>query len=157
MKCQRCSKEAIIHAGKGNPLCQTHFEYFFEHRVRNTTRTHSFFSTGEKIAIAVSGGKDSVVALNLIRTIMPRHEMVGISIDEGIDGYRNLAIEEAKKNYKALDIDYKIIKLKEKIGNSMQEIVQKTHEKGWKENSCTFCGVFRRKYINQAALYLVGK
>ena len=102
--------------------------------------------------MAVSGGKDSVVALNLVRKIMPRHEIIGISIDEGIDGYRNKAIEEAVKNYKLLDIEYKIVKLKNEIGNSMQEIVQKTHENKWKENSCTFCGVFRRKYLNQAAM-----
>lgn len=153
MQCQRCAKEAIISLAYGpHHFCREHFEYFFEKRVRNVTRIHEFFEEGEKIAIAVSGGKDSVVTLNLIRQIMPRHEIVGISIDEGIQGYRNKAIDEAIKNYNALDIDYKIIKYEKEIGNSMQEIVQKTHMQGWKENSCTFCGVFRRKYINQAAL-----
>lgn len=132
-------------------FCLEHFDYFFEHRVRNMTRMHRFFDEGDKIAVAVSGGKDSVVALNLIRSIMPRHEIVGISIDEGIEGYRNKAIDEAVKNYRALDIEYKIVKYKNEIDHSMQEIVQKTHVNGWKENSCTFCGVFRRKYINQAA------
>lgn len=109
------------------------------------------FSPKEKIAVAVSGGKDSVVALNLVKQIMPHNEIVGISIDEGIDGYRNKAIEEAVKNYQKLDVEYKIVKLKKEIGNSMQEIVQKTHENKWSENSCTFCGVFRRKYINSTA------
>lgn len=152
MNCDRCGKEAMVTLPYGpHKFCQEHFEYFFEHRVRNVTRIHEFFEEGEKIAVAVSGGKDSVVALNLIRNIMPRHEIVGISIDEGIDGYRNLAIEEAVKNYKALDIEYKIVKYKNEIDNTMQEIVQKTHVNGWKENSCTFCGVFRRKYINSAA------
>lgn len=132
-------------------FCQEHFEQFFEKRVRDVTRTYQFFEENEKIAVAVSGGKDSVVALNLIRKIMPRHEIVGISIDEGIDGYRNKAIDEAVKNYEQLDIDYKIVNLKKEIGNSMQEIVQKTHENKWNENSCTFCGVFRRKYINSTA------
>ncbi len=151
--CQRCMREATIHLPYGpHHFCQEHFEYFFEHRVRNTTRIHKFFEEGEKIAIACSGGKDSVVALNLIRKIMPRHEIIGISIDEGIPGYRDNAIEEAIKNYRTLDIDYKIIKYKEEIDHSMQEIVQKTHVNRWKENSCTFCGVFRRKYINQTAL-----
>jgi uncharacterized protein (TIGR00269 family) len=132
-------------------FCQEHFEQFFEKRVRDVTRTHTFFEEGEKIAVAVSGGKDSVVALNLVRKIMPRHELVGISIDEGIDGYRNKAIDEAVKNYQTLDMEYKIVHLKKEIGNSMQEIVQKTHENKWNENSCTFCGVFRRKYINATA------
>ncbi|MEK6902592.1 MAG: TIGR00269 family protein [archaeon] len=152
MTCDRCTKEASIRLPYGpHAFCQEHFEYFFEHRVRNITRMHELFSEGDKIAVAVSGGKDSVVALNLVRTILPRHEIVGISIDEGIDGYRNLAIEQAVENYKKLDIDYKIVKLKDEIGSSMQEIVQKTHENKWKENSCTFCGVFRRKYLNSAA------
>lgn len=152
MTCDRCDKEPIVSLPYGpHSFCQEHFEYFFEHRVRNLTRMHELFSEDEKIAVAVSGGKDSIVALNLVRNILPRHEIVGISIDEGIDGYRNLAIEEAIKNYKALGIEYKIVKLKEEIGSSMQEIVQKTHENKWKENSCTFCGVFRRKYLNAAA------
>lgn len=150
--CNRCTKEAVIFLPYGrHHFCQEHFEYFFEHRVRNVTRTHAFFEEGEKIAIAVSGGKDSVVTLNMVKKIMPRNEIVGISIDEGIDGYRNKAIEEAVKNYKKLDMDYKIVYLKKEIGNSMKEIVQKTHENKWNENSCTFCGVFRRKYINSAA------
>jgi uncharacterized protein (TIGR00269 family) len=152
MRCDRCTNEAIAHLPHGPHLfCTSHFNYFFEHRVRTMTRMHAFFEKGDKIAVAVSGGKDSVVALNLMRKIMPRHEIVGISIDEGIDGYRNLAIEKAVENYKQLDINYQIVKLKEEIGSSMQEIVQKTHENQWKENSCTFCGVFRRKYLNKAA------
>ncbi len=152
MTCDRCGKEAIIRLPYGPySLCQEHFEYFFEHRVRGLTRMHQLFDVNDVIAVAVSGGKDSVVALNLVRSIMPRNKIVGISIDEGIDGYRNLAIEEAVKNYKQLDIEYKIVKLKDEIGSSMQEIVQKTHENKWKENSCTFCGVFRRKYLNAAA------
>jgi hypothetical protein len=111
MQCHRCTKEAILYLPYGpHHFCQEHFEYFFEKRVRNVTRIHEFFEEGEKIAIAVSGGKDSVVALNLMKQIMPRHEIVGISIDEGIEGYRNKAIDEALKNYKALDVDYKIVK-----------------------------------------------
>ncbi len=150
--CQRCTKEAVIRLAYGpHAFCQDHFEQFFENRVKQFTRAQKMFNVNEKIAVAVSGGKDSVVALNLVKQIMPQNEIVGISIDEGIDGYRNKAIDEAVKNYELLDVDYKIISLKKEIGNSMQEIVQKTHENKWNENSCTFCGVFRRKYINQAA------
>lgn len=152
MNCQRCAKEAIVHLPYGpHHLCQEHFEYFFEHRVRKLTRLHEFFEEGERIAIAVSGGKDSIVALNLMKQIMPRHEIVGISIDEGIEGYRNKAIEEAVKNYKALDVEYKIIKLKDVIGTTMTDIVKQTAHNGWEEHSCSFCGVFRRKYINLTA------
>ncbi len=152
MHCQRCTNESIIRLPYGpHAFCQEHFIAFFENRVKQFTRTQKMFSANEKIAIAVSGGKDSVVALNMVKQIMPHNEIVGISIDEGIDGYRNKAIDEAVKNYEQLDIDYKIVSLKKEIGNSMQEIVQKTHENKWSENSCTFCGVFRRKYINQAA------
>lgn len=150
--CQRCTKEAAVRLTYGpHAFCQEHFEQFFENRVKSFTRAQKMFSEKEKIAVAVSGGKDSIVALNLVKQIMPRNEIIGISIDEGIDGYRNKAIEEAIKNYKTLDVQYKIVNLKKEIGNSMQEIVQKTHENKWSENSCTFCGVFRRKYINQAA------
>ncbi|MEK6821157.1 MAG: tRNA 2-thiocytidine biosynthesis TtcA family protein, partial [archaeon] len=150
--CEKCGKESVIRLGYGpHSFCQEHFEYFFEKRVRNVTRMNQFFDNEDVIGVACSGGKDSVVVLNLMRAIMPRNTIVGISIDEGIDGYRDKAIVEAEKNYRALDIEYKIVELKKEIGNSMQEIVQKTHENGWKENSCTFCGVFRRKYINTAA------
>lgn len=152
MHCHRCTNESVIQLPYGpHAFCQEHFIAFFENRVKQFTRAQKMFSTNEKIAVAVSGGKDSVVALNLVKQIMPHNEIVGISIDEGIDGYRNKAIDEAVKNYEQLDIDYKIVSLKKEIGNSMQEIVQKTHENKWSENSCTFCGVFRRKYINQAA------
>lgn len=152
MKCQKCPKEAIIHIPyRMESLCEEHFQEFFTKRVRRICRLNQFFQKGEKIGAAVSGGKDSVVTLRMMKEIMPRNEIVGISIDEGIEGYRDKAIKKAIENYKELEIEYKIVKLKKEIGNSIEEIVQKTKEQNWKENSCTFCGVFRRKYINQTA------
>ena len=54
---------------------------------------------GEKIAIGVSGGKDSLALLDILVKMQRdnEYELVAITIDEGIKNYRDEAVELAIK------------------------------------------------------------
>ncbi len=60
---------------------------------------YELFEDGEKIAIALSGGKDSILTLHLLNEFEYEFnlELVAISVDEGIEGYRKDGIEIARK------------------------------------------------------------
>jgi len=128
-------------------LCEEHFIYFFEKRVKRTVKNFGMIAKKEKIAVALSGGKDSITTLNLLHNIYGSgHSITAIMIDEGIEGYRNKAIAIAKKNCEELQIPYKVLHFNEHFGKTMDEIAgQKS------TGSCSYCGVLRRDLLNTAA------
>lgn len=154
MKCDKCSEKKAITLTYGpHHFCETHFTEFFEKRFRKCIRVNKLIGKNEKIAVGVSGGKDSVVLLNLLADTLPkRNKIIGVSIDEGIKGYREIAIKEAKKNYKELGIDFIEASYEERFGTNMVEIVRKSLQEKVKNKSCSFCGVLRRRLLNDVAL-----
>jgi uncharacterized protein (TIGR00269 family) len=100
------------------------------------------------IAVALSGGKDSLVALHIIYDLIEKHkdkELHAITVDEGISGYRSQTIDIAHTHCKQLDIPHHIISFKEIIGFTVDEISTIRGELG----ECTYCGVFRRLCLNK--------
>ncbi|RLF44350.1 MAG: tRNA lysidine(34) synthetase TilS, partial [Thermoplasmata archaeon] len=65
MQCSKCSKEAITFIRyNGTYLCRQHFIEFVEKRVRKEIRKQGL--PKGNIAVALSGGKDSLVACYLL-------------------------------------------------------------------------------------------
>ncbi|MHC1585912.1 MAG: TIGR00269 family protein, partial [Candidatus Syntropharchaeia archaeon] len=70
MKCGKCEKEAIIYQRySGMHLCSYHFKEDVERKVKRNIRKYSMIGKGEKIAVALSGGKDSSVLLYVLKRI----------------------------------------------------------------------------------------
>jgi len=151
IRCDKCLYESFyFQRYSGMHLCQKHFKEDVERRVRKTIRKKKI-KKGDKIAVALSGGKDSSVALYSFKNIFKNWrdlEIVAITIDEGISGYRDRAIEDSKLLTERLDIEHKIVRFKEYFGYTTDEIACLDREKG----ICSFCGVLRRKLLNEVAL-----
>ena len=90
MKCDLCGYDAVTFIRyNGAHLCAHHFMSYIEKKVKREIRKQINLHPGDKIAVAVSGGKDSMVTLKLIHDIFKdRHdlEIHCITIDEGIEG-----------------------------------------------------------------------
>jgi uncharacterized protein (TIGR00269 family) len=114
---------------------------YFEKRVKKDIKKQG--PPGSKICVALSGGKDSTVALHIIKDIFKRTEICAVTVDEGIKGYRDISIKNAVKNCKILGIEHHIVSFKDTIGKTLDEIAE-TKELG----ECTYCGVFRRFCLN---------
>ncbi|MDO8647231.1 MAG: TIGR00269 family protein [Candidatus Diapherotrites archaeon] len=155
-KCNRCSKEAKVFLAYGpHSFCKMHFLEFFEKRVRKTINKFRLVKPGERIAVGVSGGKDSITTLHLLKKIFPKGtEIHAVCIDEGIKGYRDKALKIAEQHFEELDVDYTILKMKKELGFSMAEIAKKLNERKHlqgTQGTCSYCGVFRRKMLNDFA------
>ncbi len=134
----------------GAHLCQTHFTEFVEKRVKKELRKQGELRNDTVIALAVSGGKDSIVMMHILHKILTERkdiELHAITVDEGIAGYRPDSIEMAKKNCGALDIPHHIIRFKNTVGITMDELSKLPIE----TTPCSYCGVFRRKCLNMKA------
>jgi uncharacterized protein (TIGR00269 family) len=109
----------------------------------------------DHLAVAVSGGKDSLSILHILaklRRSRPKTSLTAVTVDEGIRGYRDEALEIAASNCKKLEIPHHIVSFKELYGFTLDEIICRARQKGQTElTACAYCGVLRRKAINTGA------
>lgn len=149
--CDKCRGKAIVHIKySGAHLCKTHFSDFVEKRVRHELRKQMDLKGGERIAIAVSGGKDSTVTQHIVHKILgPRRSMdlCAITVDEGIGGYRESSIPLVAKNSSHLGMEHIVVSFEDLYGITIDEIARTEHGLA----TCSFCGVMRRRAMNLAA------
>ncbi|CAK7197555.1 cytosolic thiouridylase subunit Ctu1 [Sporothrix eucalyptigena] len=154
--CVLCTTErALIKRPKNHQkLCKSCFITIFEDEVHHTITSSGLFFPGERIAIGASGGKDSTVLASVLKTLNERHnyglDLVLLSIDEGIKGYRDDSLETVKRNAVQYDMPLKIVGYDELYGWTMDQVVETIGKKG----NCTYCGVFRRQALDRGAKLL---
>ena len=103
-----------------------------------------------RIAVAVSGGKDSVVALRMLQAMLsPRRgtELLAITVDEGISGYRPPAVRIAALNCKEAGVEHHVVSFSSAFGLTLDSC----RGRWGKSSPCTYCGVLRRHCLNMTA------
>lgn len=152
MRCSECKKEAIIKIPYAHKyLCKEHFIEWFESRVEKTVKKYKMLEGTRKLAIAVSGGKDSTALLHVMKKIADKEgfEIIGITIDLGIDmgkKYSAKSVEYAIKNYEMLGVKYRIVNLKEEYGFTIDEAKVKI-----RRPVCSTCGLTKRYILEKVA------
>jgi uncharacterized protein (TIGR00269 family) len=146
MKCKNCRSSAAISTSNGT-FCKEHFKKNFERITLWTIKKYGLIRDGETIAIANSGGKDSLSLLYILQKYFKhKNKLVSITIDEGIVGYRDKTIETMKDYCGRWGVDYKIYSYNGFAGATMDTIT-----KIKAGIPCATCGVFRRYLLNFAA------
>ena len=112
--------------------------------VRRAVDDFNMIEEGDKIAVGLSGGKDSIMtllALNNLKLFYPnKFEIVAITLDMGMDGFDTTPLQE----------------LCEK--NNIEYIVEKTHIKEIvfdirkEKNPCSLCANLRRGILYDTAV-----
>jgi len=154
--CQSChaSRALILRPKNHHKLCRACFLHAFETEIHTTITTHALFAPGERIVIGASGGKDSTVLASVLKTLNERHayglELILLSIDEGITGYRDDSLETVKRNAAQYGMELCIVGYEELYGWTMDQVVAQIGKKG----NCTYCGVFRRQALDRGAARL---
>lgn len=154
--CTKCQKEESLYyrAYSGEYLCKKCFLRSIESKVAKTISKYSMIEYGDKVAVGVSGGKDSLSLLYILKMLFDQHpnngnELVAITIDEGINGYRDESLQIVKDFCAQLRIGSKILSYESLFGIDMdQAMVQRSSQK---MSSCSMCGTFRRRAIDIAA------
>ena len=151
MQCSKCGNPNVIYKREesGQILCKECFIDSIEKKAIQTVRKEKLLDKGDKVLVALSGGKDSVTTLEILDSFRQMHiiDICAVTVDEGIANYRQDGVDIAKRHAERLGIEHKVVSLKEDYGITLDEIMQRPNHKG----SCTYCGVFRRTIINKAA------
>ncbi|HYY47739.1 MAG TPA: tRNA 2-thiocytidine biosynthesis TtcA family protein, partial [Thermoplasmata archaeon] len=149
--CDRCGGPAVEWVRySGEHLCRDHFLGLVERRVKRELRSQVELRGGARIAVGMSGGKDSSTTAVLLSDFLRDRrdvELVGITIDEGIASYRPGGIDAAKALCARLGIPHHLLAYAETAGHTMDEVV--TTDPG--AIPCGYCGPFRRQALNRAA------
>lgn len=154
--CALChsARALIIRPKNHQKLCKNCFLTLFETEIHNTITSNALFHAGERVAIGASGGKDSTVLASVLKTLNERYnyglDLLLLSIDEGIKGYRDDSLETVKRNAIQYDMPLTIVGYDELYGWTMDQVVSQIGKKG----NCTYCGVFRRQALDRGAARL---
>ena len=155
--CTKCGDQPVIIRRKhsGQNLCRTCFIESVDEKVLKTIRRHQLIDKGDKVLMALSGGKDSVVALHILNTLRDRKiiELTAVTIDEGIKGYREDGLRIAAENAEKLGVKHRIVTFQEYFGHTLDEMMGSSQpgDAREKRHACTYCGVFRRWILNRVA------
>ena len=154
LKCSICKKRDAFYVRRysGEKLCRKCFSKSIENKVRATISKHQMFKFNDRIAVAVSGGKDSLNLLHILSKIekeYPKASLCAITVDEGIKGYRDEALKIAAENCEMLGVEHITVSFKEIYGYTLDEIVKMTRDRNL--TPCAYCGVLRRRALNIAA------
>ncbi len=148
--CDLCNRDAVTFVRyNGTHLCAEHFMRYVDRRVKREIRKQIDVERGDKIAVAVSGGKDSMVALKMLSSVfngVNGVEVHAITIDEGIEGYRPPSVDIVRRFCEQNDVVFHLRSFSE-LGVTMDAIAPVSGS----SSPCTYCGVFRRMLMNEEA------
>jgi cytoplasmic tRNA 2-thiolation protein 1 len=179
--CVRCKKNRPVmeRVHSGEKVCKACFLKEVEDRVRKTMSRNKMVEPSDKVAFALSGGKDSTVLVRTMTAVYKQlfaqhvkggHAPVAITIDEGIANYRDESLKIAAETCKELDIEQVVFSFKKEFGMSLDEMIvaasgsvftssmDEGQPGGQLKNAskvvgkpCSICGVLRRRVLNDLA------
>ena len=161
VKCARCERDAVVKLSYNKAdLCSRCFCNMFENRVKHANKKFKLIGLNQKIAVGISGGKDSAAMLYVLSELVKNIHgtaLIPIAVDEGIEGYRSQSIDKARELCQMLGLELQVFRYKDYFDKSMDEVIQIRDEKSENQRgfearrSCTYCGVMRKWLLNRAA------
>ena len=151
MKCDRCENTAVYSRKySGENFCSECFSNSILRKAAKTISKYNMIQNGELVCVAVSGGKDSLALLHVLSKMANNHnfKIHAITIDEGIPGYREEALEIVKKFCRDLGVKHSVYAYKDLFDLTLDESLKLRDEE--KISSCTICGTFRRRSMDHA-------
>lgn len=150
--CSKCSSPSFYtRRYSGEKFCEVHFKESVISKVSRTISKYGMLKYGERVGVAVSGGKDSLSLLLIMEKLCRKKglELTALTVDEGIEGYRDEAISNATSITKKLGIRHVVVSYRELFGFTLDKALRQDDRD---VSSCSFCGVMRRRAIDEAAL-----
>ncbi len=115
-------------------------------KARRAAEDYDMIEEGDKIAVGLSGGKDSITLLYILATMRrfypKKFEVVAITVDMGLE-YDKDEVEALKKLCEELNVEY-VIEPTE-IGKIVFDVRKE-------QNPCSLCANMRRGALNNTAV-----
>lgn len=152
MKCDWCENTTVYSRKySGENLCSDCFSKSIVRKTAKTISKYKMINGGDVVGVAVSGGKDSLSLLHTLKQISLNHDFTlrAITIDEGIPGYRDEALEIVRNFCNKIQVEHYVYSYKELFGTTLEQSLELREKK--KISSCSICGILRRRAIDFGA------
>ncbi len=144
MKCRRCKEVAIIDLPSHNfAFCKECFLMFFEKQIQKGIEEFNLISEGDKVLVALSGGKDSLVLMLVLSKL--GYDVTGFHIDLAI-GQSSIKAREVCERFCEKHGLTLVVKEMAKEGLAIPSV-----KRALKRPICSVCGKIKRYYFNQTA------
>jgi tRNA-5-methyluridine54 2-sulfurtransferase len=146
VKCGRCREPAVIEVRRHNAgYCRDCFVRHCGEQVRRAIDHFDMIERGQRVLVAVSGGKDSLGLWQLLRDL--GYDADGLYVGLGIGEYSDESARYARdfavrRGWKLVEVD-----LAEEYGFDVE-----SGSRAAKRAPCSACGMSKRHIFNDAAL-----
>jgi uncharacterized protein (TIGR00269 family) len=141
-----CRGPAVIDVRRHNAaFCPEHFVTHCREQVRRAVHDHRMLEPGERVLVAVSGGKDSLALWDLLVDL--GYDVDGLYLGLGIDQYSDESIRYARGFAGARGLKLHEVDLGDDFGFDIPAAVAVTHR-----SPCGACGLSKRHLFNAVAL-----
>ena len=101
MKCRVCREPAVIDVRRHNAaFCRDHFLHHCDEQVARAIHSHKMLAPGERVLVAVSGGKDSLALWDIL--VRLGYEADGLYLGLGIGEYSDESVVYARDQAHAI-------------------------------------------------------
>ena len=146
MKCTVCRGPAVIDLRRHNAnFCGEHFLKFCRDQVARAIDDHDMIAPGQRVLVAVSGGKDSLALWDLLLSL--GYHVDGMTIGLGIGDYSETSTAASVAFAAERGLKLTTIDLRGDYGYDIPTAAAVT-----RRVPCSSCGMSKRHLIDKAAL-----
>jgi uncharacterized protein (TIGR00269 family) len=147
MKCKVCRGPAIAKFPAHNAnFCAEHFDQFFGRQVEKAIRRYRMLQPGDRVLVAVSGGKDSLVVADILSRL--GYDVHGLHINLGIEdnGFSDQSLDICRHFFTDRGLPLEIFSLQEQFGKRIKDVGRRF------DRFCSICGMTKRHLMNARAV-----
>lgn len=145
-KCRSCGEAAIIDLPRHNAnFCAEHFLQLCRRQVEKAIDDFDMLTPGDRVLVAVSGGKDSLAVWDLLLEM--GYEADGFYVGLGIGEYSNESEEYVRRFAGERGLTLLTVDLRDDYGYDVPTAAKVT-----KRVPCSACGMSKRHLFDKAAI-----
>jgi len=146
MRCQRCKGDATVEVRRHHTaFCNEHFIEFFDRQVERAIDGEHMFTRGDRVLVAVSGGKDSLALWDVLRRL--GYDATGLYINLGIGEYSEESHRKSVAFAEGQGLELLVADIPHEYGMNVEEFARAT-----RRVSCSACGLSKRYLFNRVAV-----
>ena len=146
MRCKRCRQPAVIEVRRHNAaFCRDCFLHYVRQQVTRAIAKHHMLDPGDRVLVAVSGGKDSLALWDLLLDLGV--ETDGLYLSLGIGAYSERSKQLCQAFADARGAKLVVHDLAAEQGYTIPQAAG-----GSGRSSCGVCGLSKRYVFNRAAV-----
>jgi uncharacterized protein (TIGR00269 family) len=146
VKCRRCREPAVIDVRRHNAaFCSPCFVHHCREQVRRTIDDFEMIEPGQRVLVAISGGKDSLALWDILLGLDVDAD--GVYLGLGIEGYSEESAAYARAFAGSRSARLREIDLPRDFGYDIP-----TGSRAARRAPCSACGLSKRHLFNRAAI-----